>query len=134
MSTRVSRVLTVERLRIEFASGQSRSAPVRDVSFAIDRAETLCIVGESGSGKSLTALAVMDLLPQRAERTAARIDFCGEARDPCEKLSTGKRVVRIADRNRGAILVHIAVQCVKQRSHGDLLDHLRKCPWRAAGW
>ena len=78
MSTRVSRVLTVERLRIEFASGQSRSAPVRDVSFAIDRAETLCIVGESGSGKSLTALAVMDLLPQHAERTAARIDFCGE--------------------------------------------------------
>ena len=78
MSTPVSRVLTVERLRIEFAAGQSRSAPVRDVSFAIDRAETLCIVGESGSGKSLTALAVMDLLPQRAERTAARIDFCGE--------------------------------------------------------
>jgi peptide/nickel transport system ATP-binding protein len=74
----VSRVLTVERLRIQFSSGETASAPVRDVSFVLDKGETLCIVGESGSGKSLTALAVMDLLPRRAERSAVRLDFCGE--------------------------------------------------------
>ncbi|MSP89394.1 MAG: ABC transporter ATP-binding protein [Alphaproteobacteria bacterium] len=52
--------------------------PVRDVSFAVERGETLCIVGESGCGKSLTSLALMDLLPRRAERRAARLIFAGE--------------------------------------------------------
>jgi oligopeptide/dipeptide ABC transporter ATP-binding protein len=39
---------------------------VRDVSFAIERGETLGLVGESGSGKSVTALAIMRLLPPQA--------------------------------------------------------------------
>ena len=51
---------------------------VRDVSFAVDRGETLCLVGESGCGKSMTALAIMDLLPRQARaRRAARLDFAG---------------------------------------------------------
>ena len=45
---------------------------VQGVSFQVDRGETLCIVGESGCGKSLTALAIMDLLPaQRAAHGGA---------------------------------------------------------------
>ena len=51
--------------------------PVRRVSFAVERGETLCIVGESGCGKSLTALAVMGLLPRRAERRAGRMILDG---------------------------------------------------------
>ena len=41
--------------------------PVQGVTFHVDRGETLCIVGESGCGKSLTALAIMGLLPQERE-------------------------------------------------------------------
>ncbi|MBN8890015.1 MAG: ABC transporter ATP-binding protein [Rhodospirillales bacterium 70-18] len=45
-------------------------APVlSDVSFSLARGETLGLVGESGSGKSMTALAVMGLLPDRARAT-----------------------------------------------------------------
>ena len=51
---------------------------VQGVSFHVDRGETLCIVGESGCGKSLTALAIMDLLPARAQRTAARLELEGQ--------------------------------------------------------
>ncbi len=51
--------------------------PVRGVSLSVDRGETLCIVGESGCGKSLTALAVMGLLPRRARRSATRLALEG---------------------------------------------------------
>ena len=36
---------------------------VRDVSFTLERGETLALVGESGSGKSVTALSLLQLLP-----------------------------------------------------------------------
>jgi peptide/nickel transport system ATP-binding protein len=50
---------------------------VRSVSFSVERGETLCIVGESGCGKSMTALAVMGLLPRRAKRSAGRLALDG---------------------------------------------------------
>ena len=55
-------VLHVERLTVEFATAERVVAAVRDLSFAIDRGETVAIVGESGSGKSVTALSVMRLV------------------------------------------------------------------------
>ena len=51
---------------------------VRGVDLHVRRGETLCIVGESGCGKSMTSLALMGLLPPRAQRTAASIRFMGE--------------------------------------------------------
>jgi peptide/nickel transport system ATP-binding protein len=49
---------------------------VKDLTFAIGAGDTLGIVGESGSGKSMTALAIMGLLPRGAQ-TAGRITFGG---------------------------------------------------------
>jgi peptide/nickel transport system ATP-binding protein len=62
-------------VRIPLAAGMLH--PVRDVSFTVDRGDMLCIVGESGCGKSMTSLALMDLLPKRARREAARLAFDG---------------------------------------------------------
>ena len=57
-------LLIVENLTVEFP-GKGGFVPVVDgASFSIDRGETLAVVGESGSGKSLSALAVMRLLPK----------------------------------------------------------------------
>jgi peptide/nickel transport system ATP-binding protein len=50
---------------------------VRDVSFRVDRGETVSLVGESGCGKSMTALAIMNLLPGKAIRRAERLQFEG---------------------------------------------------------
>src|SRR6185437_3826979 len=47
--------------------------PVRGVSFSLEPGERLGLVGESGSGKSLTAHAIMGLLPSGIEVRAGRI-------------------------------------------------------------
>ena len=63
-------LLEVRHLTVEFpdkSSGVAQSlAAVRDLSFSVAPGEVLALVGESGSGKSLTALALMRLLPPQA--------------------------------------------------------------------
>ncbi|MBK8438466.1 MAG: ABC transporter ATP-binding protein [Rhodobacter sp.] len=67
-------VLTVDHLTVSVRTESGLGPLVRDLSFALRRGETLCIAGESGSGKSITALAVMGLLPPPAVRvTGGRI-------------------------------------------------------------
>ncbi len=70
-------LLEIERLNVEIPLARGLLHPVRAVSFAVDRGETLCVVGESGCGKSLTSLAIMNLLPRTARRTAERLRFDG---------------------------------------------------------
>jgi peptide/nickel transport system ATP-binding protein len=86
----MSALLEVERLEVRIPLATGMLHPVRQVSFSLARGEMLCIVGESGCGKSLTALSLMDLLPRRAERSAARLVF-----DGIDLLRLGER--RMAD-------------------------------------
>jgi oligopeptide/dipeptide ABC transporter ATP-binding protein len=64
-------VLDAAGLRVGFA----RQEAVRGVSLTVGRGETHCLVGESGCGKSMTALAIMGLLPRAARRTASQLRF-----------------------------------------------------------
>ncbi|MCF6235430.1 MAG: dipeptide ABC transporter ATP-binding protein [Gammaproteobacteria bacterium] len=57
-------LLQVKKLKTYLKSGGEIVKAVDGVSFHIDRGETFCLVGESGSGKSITALSVIQLLPQ----------------------------------------------------------------------
>jgi peptide/nickel transport system ATP-binding protein len=66
-------VIQVEGLSLRIGSVDILS----DVSFAVAAGQTLAIVGESGCGKSMTALAVMGLLPEGAQITAGRIHLNG---------------------------------------------------------
>lgn len=56
-------ILEVKDLRISFDIGKKTAYAVNDLSFMIKKGQTLGIVGESGSGKSLSALAIMGLIP-----------------------------------------------------------------------
>ena len=67
-------LLEVEGLTI----GIGRFTPVQEIGFSLDRGAVLGLVGESGSGKSLTAMALMGLLPLiRGEVRAGSIVFDG---------------------------------------------------------
>jgi len=59
--------LEVEGLTVEFSTAEGRVRAVSDVSFRVASGGALGVVGESGSGKSVTALAIMGLLPRATE-------------------------------------------------------------------
>jgi peptide/nickel transport system ATP-binding protein len=59
-------VLAVTDLGVSVRGEDGERPVVENLSFTLRRGETLCIAGESGSGKSMTALAIMGLLPRPA--------------------------------------------------------------------
>ncbi|UEM07445.1 ABC transporter ATP-binding protein (plasmid) [Skermanella rosea] len=63
-------LLDVRDLTVALPRGAERPHAVEDVSLRIRRNEILCVVGESGSGKSMTAHAIMGLLPKPHVRVA----------------------------------------------------------------
>ncbi len=69
-------LLELRNLTVEFPSAQGPVAAVRDLSLSLDAGQTLALVGESGSGKSVTALAIMGLLPPQA-RLSGEVVFAG---------------------------------------------------------
>jgi peptide/nickel transport system ATP-binding protein len=59
-------LLEVDRLRVTLQTARGPADALRDVSFSMARGDTVGLIGESGCGKSITALALMGLLPEGA--------------------------------------------------------------------
>jgi peptide/nickel transport system ATP-binding protein len=71
-------LLSVQNLVLTFPAESRRIAVVDKLSLTIARGETLALIGESGCGKSLTALAIMRLLPKPGRiEASSRIEFDG---------------------------------------------------------
>ena len=70
-------LLDVRDLRVSIDTPRGTARILRGVSFALERGDTLGLIGESGCGKSMTALAVMGLLPEGA-RAEGSIRFDGQ--------------------------------------------------------
>ncbi len=60
------KLLNIKNLNVTFKTQQGEIKPVENVSFSIDKGQTMAIVGESGSGKTVTSLAIMRLLDRSA--------------------------------------------------------------------
>ncbi|WP_407168027.1 ABC transporter ATP-binding protein [Bradyrhizobium sp. ORS 111] len=72
-------VLDIDHLGVAIESGTGSSVPVlEDLSFKVNQGRTMALVGESGCGKSMTALAIMGLLPPGFVVTGGRILLAGE--------------------------------------------------------
>ena len=68
----------MEGLTVDFPVGGRRVAVVRDVGLAVGTREIVGLVGESGSGKSMTALALLRLVPPPGRIAAGRVLLDGE--------------------------------------------------------
>ncbi len=70
-------LLQVTGLSVALPAGADRLHAVEDIIFTLSKGEILCIVGESGSGKSISAAAIMGLLPKRLPVVKGSITFEG---------------------------------------------------------
>src|SRR5690606_41327487 len=92
-------LVDIKNLQISFETRTSRFDAVRGISLQLGR-EKLGIVGESGSGKSLTARALMKLLPPIAEVQADKLSF-----DGIDILSATERGLRQLRGKRAGIIL-----------------------------
>ncbi|MCU7370580.1 dipeptide ABC transporter ATP-binding protein [Paucibacter sp. O1-1] len=74
-------LLSIQDLKVAFRMGKQggqmqRALAVKGVSFDVPENSTVALVGESGSGKSVTAMSILNLLPDNAEREG-KIEFQG---------------------------------------------------------
>ena len=68
-------LLELDNVQVHFPQREGLVKAVNGVSYHVNKGEVLGIVGESGSGKSITARAIMRLLPKRAVAPEGRITF-----------------------------------------------------------
>src|ERR1700733_11302619 len=122
-------LLAIQDLRVALPAGADRALAVEDVSLEVGRNEIVCIVGESGSGKSLTAHAVMGLLPRGVTATGGRILFDGVdlLKEPLEALRKrrGRDIAMIFQDPMAALnpVVAIGRQVTEQiRAHRAVSD------------
>ena len=72
-------LLSVKDLTVRFRTTNGPAVAVDDVSFSINKGETVALVGESGSGKTVTALSILRLIDERDGQygSMSRIEFEG---------------------------------------------------------
>jgi oligopeptide/dipeptide ABC transporter ATP-binding protein len=128
-------LLDVRDLHIEFAAAQGTVTAVRDMSFHIGSGEVLGLVGESGSGKSVTALAILRLLPPQAcirgsirfrdqdlltltEEEVRHVRGAGISMIFQEPMTALNPVMRIGDQIAEAVLAHAGAKVGREARHG----------------
>ena len=94
------RLLDVENVQVHFPMREGLVKAVDGVSYHVNKGEVLGIVGESGSGKSITARAIMRLLPKRAVDAGGRVQMRLNTGEDLE-LSSFKRNSRAIRQVRG---------------------------------
>ena len=70
-------IIRVKDLHVHFYTNQRCNRVLNGISFDIRKGRTLCVVGESGCGKSVTANAIMRLLPELARIEGGSISYLG---------------------------------------------------------
>lgn len=95
----VEPLLQVTDFRISFDTQQGRLTAVDSLSFHLNPGETLALVGESGCGKSVSAMALMGLLPPRVSHVSGSARFAGEELvdlpEPGMRRIRGKKIAMI---------------------------------------
>jgi ABC-type glutathione transport system ATPase component len=70
-------LLEVKNLSVKLKQAEESHYILQDVNFTIDKGQTVAIIGQSGCGKTITARAILGLLPETMEKVAGEIYFEG---------------------------------------------------------
>jgi peptide/nickel transport system ATP-binding protein len=129
-------LLSIQDLKVAFRTGkvngvQQRALAVKGISFDIPENSTVALVGESGSGKSVTAMSILNLLPDNAERSG-KIVFQQQdlLTTPLAKLQSirGKDIACVFQDPMGSLN---PVFTVAQQLSEPLIKHLGLTPRQA---
>ena len=113
-------LLDVRNLTIDLPRGADRPYAVEDLTFTLERGEILCVVGESGSGKSMTAHAVMGLLPK-----AVKVSSGGIRHDGTDVLTLPERDQRALRGGRIAMIFQEPMTALNPLMRvGDQIDEV----------
>jgi len=117
-------LIDVRDLSIEFENRGMRIPALDRVSFRIEPGTTLALVGESGSGKSVTAQAIMRILPRTASITSGEILFTapGAGKPPVDLVRLapdGRKIRRIRGRHISMIFQEPMVSLSPLHTIGD---------------
>jgi len=85
------RILEVNNLEVCFSSDEGVNTAIHNISFYLNKGETLGIVGESGSGKSVTSLSVMRLIQQPGFIKQGEILFRNKHQQECDLIKLNEK-------------------------------------------
>ncbi len=97
-------IIEVKELSISFPNGEEENHVLKNISFSISKGKCTGILGESGSGKTMTALAIMNLLPPGANITSGEILFYPSGKEALDLLRTSYRSLMPIRGNRISII------------------------------
>ncbi len=98
-------LLSIQNLNIGFRQGGNLVPALHNISFSVNRGETVAIVGESGSGKSVTSLAVLRLLPvPPAAYTGGRVLFSARGSSGVDLLKLSENEMQAVRGNQIAMV------------------------------
>ena len=98
-------LLSIQNLNISFSQEGKLVPALHNISFSVNRGETVAIVGESGSGKSITSRAVLQLLPGPPARyTSCKIIFSVPGEPAADLLRLSEQEMRYVRGNKIAMI------------------------------
>lgn len=144
--------LSIKNLRISFRTDGGKVQAVRDISFDLNKGETLAVVGESGSGKSVTSRAVLGILANNAIKEGGEIlydgqdlmkiseeEFCKLRGDKIamifqDPLSSLNPIMRVGKQMTEAMLIKGKLnRRTSRKDFNSMLARLNKCMDAAVG-
>jgi peptide/nickel transport system ATP-binding protein len=100
----MSPLLEIKNLVTGFQTENALVNAVNDVSFSVNKGETVGVVGESGSGKSVTALSIVRLISSAGKISGGEIIFHPEKNSPVDLLKLSEKEMRTYRGNEVAMI------------------------------
>ncbi|MBB1628642.1 ABC transporter ATP-binding protein [Achromobacter sp. UMC71] len=125
----MTELLRIQNLTVDLPAGADRPHALHDLSLSVNAGEIVCVVGESGSGKSLTAGAILGLLPQGVRASGGQVLW--EGQDLLQLSPAALR--RLRGRRIGMIFQEPMTALNPLRTIGDQIGEVFRTHSRLAG-